>query len=116
MPVPERIVYTHGDTLPALDVTLTRGGRAELLVGRTVRVTILRPDPLANLGPRAATVLDDGTAANRGRARVSWLAGDLVNASSDEPLDYGLEFEVLTGLDKETAPDPVRFEVRRSAT
>lgn len=110
MPSPEPIVYTHGDTAPALELGLHRANRPVALAeADTVEARVIRPG-LATL-TKAAAIVERGDADTPARVRVTWAAGELVNLGADE-VDYLVELRPTTAAGTETTPAPARITVR----
>lgn len=65
----------RGALLPALSATLTDDNGPVLIQGATATLTLTDAAGAVALSA-AATVLDDGTAANRGKLKYDWLTGD----------------------------------------
>lgn len=107
----ERIVYTHGDTAPALELGLMRANRPVALdPADTVEARVIR-DVAGPTLTKAADVVELGDALTPAVVRVTWALGDLVNGTPDE-LDYLVELVITTAAGVETTPSPTRITVR----
>jgi len=109
------VVYVAGMTRPTYEVTIRRKGKAIDLTpyvgaGKSVKARVHRgPDVIEK-----TLAVDADQVANRGLARLTWVAADLVVPAGEDEQFYYLDFVLDDGAGGvETAPDSERILVRK---